>query len=174
MTSKERAALRAQANSLEPLFQVGKGGVNDALIAQTLDAFRSRELLKLKVLLETAPKPPREIAEEIAAKTQSEVVQVVGGSLIFFKENPELHEPKDKEKDNRYEESEPPVCAQKDTRKEARRGEKDRGAPQGGAQFQTQPRYITANFKSTGSKAGAFSPAFLCIGTNREFFVKAY
>lgn len=96
MTSKERAALRAQANSLEPLFQVGKGGVNDALIAQTLDAFRSRELLKLKVLLETAPKPPREIAEEIAAKTQSEVVQVVGGSLIFFKENPELHEPKDK------------------------------------------------------------------------------
>ena len=93
MTSKERAALRAQANSLEPLFQVGKGGVNDALIAQTLDAFRSRELLKLKVLLETAPKPPREIAEEIAAKTQSEVVQVVGGSLIFFKENPELHEP---------------------------------------------------------------------------------
>ena len=98
MTSKERAALRAQANSLEPLFQVGKGGVNDALIVQTLDAFRSRELLKLKVLLETAPKAPREIAEEIAAKTQSEVVQVVGGSLIFFKENPELHEPKDKKK----------------------------------------------------------------------------
>lgn len=99
MTSKERAALRAQANSLEPLFQVGKGGVNDALIAQTLAAFRAPgELLKLKVLLETAPKPPREIAEEIAAKTQSEVVQVVGGSLIFFKENPELHEPKDKKK----------------------------------------------------------------------------
>ena len=42
--------------------------------------------------------PPRVIAEEIAAKTQSEVVQVVGGSLIFFKENPELHEPKDKKK----------------------------------------------------------------------------
>ena len=59
---------------------------------------RSRELLKLKVLLETAPKSPREIAEEIAAKTQSEVVQVVGGSLIFFKENPELHEPKEKKK----------------------------------------------------------------------------
>lgn len=98
MTSKERAALRAQANSLEPLFQVGKGGVNDTLIAQTLDAFRSRELLKLKVLLETAPKSPREIAEEIAARTQSEVVQVVGGSLIFFKENPELHEPKEKKK----------------------------------------------------------------------------
>ena len=84
--------------SMHTNLDIAPGGVNDALIAQTLDAFRSRELLKLKVLLETAPKPPREIAEEIAAKTQSEVVQVVGGSLIFFKENPELHEPKDKKK----------------------------------------------------------------------------
>lgn len=65
MTSKERAALRAQANSLEPLFQVGKGGVNDALIAQTLDAFRSRELLKLKVLLETAPKPRAKLPKRL-------------------------------------------------------------------------------------------------------------
>ena len=98
LTSRQRAGLRKLAAMQDTIFQVGKGGVNDALIAQTLDAFRSRELLKLKVLLETAPKPPREIAEEIAAKTQSEVVQVVGGSLIFFKENPELHEPKDKKK----------------------------------------------------------------------------
>mgnify|MGYP001026805653 FL=1 len=98
ITSKQRAQLRGLAMQQDTIIQVGKGGVNDALIAQTLDAFRSRELLKLKVLLETAPKPPREIAEEIAAKTQSEVVQVVGGSLIFFKENPELHEPKDKKK----------------------------------------------------------------------------
>ena len=96
MTSKERAALRAQANKLEPLFQVGKGGVNDALIAQTLDAFRSRELLKLKVLLETAPKSAREIAEEIAQATGSEVVQVIGGSMIFYKENLELRNPQNK------------------------------------------------------------------------------
>lgn len=94
MTSKERAELRGQANTLEPLFQVGKGGVSDAVIAQTLEAFNTRELIKLKVLLETAPETPREIAEKIAVGTGSEVVQVIGGSMIFYKENPELREGK--------------------------------------------------------------------------------
>lgn len=51
MTGKERAALRAQANGLVPLFQVGKGGISDALIKQTDDALEARELIKLKVLL---------------------------------------------------------------------------------------------------------------------------
>ena len=92
MTSKRRAELRGQANTLEPLFQVGKGGVSDALIVQTADALRVHELIKLKVLLESAPDTPRNIAEEIAAKTDSQVVQVIGGSMIFYKENPELRE----------------------------------------------------------------------------------
>lgn len=92
MTSKRRAELRGQANTLEPLFQVGKGGVSDALIAQTADALRVHELIKLKVLLESAPDTPRNIAEEIAAKTDSQVVQVIGGAMIFYKENPELRE----------------------------------------------------------------------------------
>lgn len=92
MTSKRRAELRGQANSLEPLFQVGKGGVSDALIAQTVDALKAHELIKLKVLLESAPDTPRNIAEDIAAKTGSQVVQVIGGAMIFYKENPELRQ----------------------------------------------------------------------------------
>jgi len=91
MNSKERAELRAQANTLPVLFQVGKGGVSDALIAQTLDAFRTRELVKLKALLETVPEPPRALAEQIAARCGAELVHVVGGSMLFYKENPELH-----------------------------------------------------------------------------------
>lgn len=99
MTSKRRAELRGQANRLEPLFQVGKGGISDALIAQTNDALRVHELIKLKVLLESAPETPREIAEKLAAATGSQVVQVIGGSMIFYKENPELQaEKKSKEK----------------------------------------------------------------------------
>ena len=100
MTSKERAALRAKSNSLEPLFQVGKGGINDALIAQTDDALRARELIKLKVLLETCPKPPKEIANEIASATGADVVSVVGGSMIFYRYSEELHK-KEKEKRDR-------------------------------------------------------------------------
>lgn len=93
MTSKERALLRAQANSLEPLFQIGKGGMSDALIEQTADALRKRELIKLKVLLESAPESPREFADKLAEATGSDVVQVVGGSIVLYKENPD----KDKE-----------------------------------------------------------------------------
>jgi len=90
MTSKERAQLRGQANTLQAMFQVGKEGVTPAVASQMLEAFHTRELLKGKVLLENCPQSPREAAEALAAMTDSEVVQVVGGSMVFFKVNPEL------------------------------------------------------------------------------------
>lgn len=90
MTSKRRAELRGMANRLEPLFHVGKSGVTPAVIAQTNEVFNTRELIKLKVLLESAPEKPREIAEKIASETDSQVVQVIGGSIILYKENPDI------------------------------------------------------------------------------------
>ncbi len=98
MTGKERAQLRAQANGLEPLFQIGKGGISDALIAQTADALRKRELIKLKVLLESAPESPREFADKLAEATGSEVIQVIGGSIVFYKENPDKDKKETKKK----------------------------------------------------------------------------
>ena len=92
MTGKERAAFRAQANHLEPLFQVGKGGMSDALIKQTDDALRARELIKVKVLLESSPITPRETADELAAATGAEVIQVIGGVIVLYRESPELKE----------------------------------------------------------------------------------
>jgi len=90
MTSKERASLRGQANTLQAVIQVGKEGVTPAVAGQMLEALRTRELLKGKVLLESCPQAPREAAEALAALTGSQVVQVVGGSMVFYKENPEL------------------------------------------------------------------------------------
>ena len=96
MTSKERAALRAQANGLEVLFQVGKGGVGDTLVSQTDDALRARELIKLRVLTESSPLSAREAAEALAAQTGAEVVQVIGGVMVLYRYNPELHKPEKK------------------------------------------------------------------------------
>ncbi len=90
MTGKERAAFRAQANHLEPLFQIGKGGMSDALIKQTDDALKARELIKVKVLLESSPITPRETADELAKATGAEVIQVIGGVIVLYRESPEL------------------------------------------------------------------------------------
>lgn len=87
MTSKERARLRAEANGLDPIFQIGKEGVTDAVIAQIEDTFNTRELFKIRVHLETSPEGPKEIATKIAEATRCEIVQVIGGTIVVFRIN---------------------------------------------------------------------------------------
>ena len=87
MTSKERARLRAEANGLDPIFQIGKEGVTDAVIAQIEDTFNTRELFKIKVHLETSPEGPKEIAAKIAEATGCQVIQVIGGTIVVFRIN---------------------------------------------------------------------------------------
>lgn len=85
MTSKQRAYLRGLANAMEPILHAGKGGISDAMIKQADDALEARELIKGKVL-ETAPATAREVAEEIAAKVNAEVVQVIGRTFVLFRQ----------------------------------------------------------------------------------------
>lgn len=87
LTSKQRAALRGIAAEYDTIFQVGKGGVSEALISQVSDALRKRELIKLRVL-DNSGYTSREAAEEIAGKTGAEVVQVIGSRFVLFKRNP--------------------------------------------------------------------------------------
>ena len=70
MTSKQRAYLRGLANTIEAIFQIGKGGLSDNLITQLSDALEARELIKISVL-ETA--------------TNSTVVQVVGNKITLYR-----------------------------------------------------------------------------------------
>lgn len=86
LTSKQRALLRGIASSYETIFQVGKGGVSENLIQQVSDALRKRELIKLRVL-DNSEYSAREAADEIASKTDSEVVQVIGSKFVLFKRN---------------------------------------------------------------------------------------
>ena len=94
MTGKERAEKRAEANTLEPLFQIGKGGVTDAVAQQLEDVFNTRELVKIKVHLESCPITPREAADALAEKSGCDVIQVIGGVIVLYRYNKELHEPK--------------------------------------------------------------------------------
>lgn len=85
MNSKERAALRAAANPLEPIFQIGKEGISENLISQLDDALDARELLKIRVHLETSPKKPRELADELHSLLGAEVIQVIGGVIVLYR-----------------------------------------------------------------------------------------
>ena len=87
LTSKQRALLRGIASTYETIFQVGKGGISENLIQQVEDALRKRELIKLRVL-DNSEYSAREAAEEIAEKTKSDVVQVIGSKFVLFKRNP--------------------------------------------------------------------------------------
>lgn len=86
LTSKQRATLRGLANPIETILQVGKGGINDALIKQVNDALTARELIKMRVL-DNSPEPLREIAQKLAESTNSEVVQTIGTRFVLYRRN---------------------------------------------------------------------------------------
>lgn len=88
LNSRQRAQLRGMANTMETIFQVGKGGINDQLIKQVSEALEARELIKLRVL-ETSPITSREAAEEIASAAGADVVQVIGYRFVLYKESKE-------------------------------------------------------------------------------------
>jgi RNA-binding protein len=88
LTSKQRAYLRSLANTIETIIYVGKGGMNDQIIKQVDDALTARELIKGKCL-ENSPLSPREAADLIAPKTNSDVVQVIGSKFVLYRPNPD-------------------------------------------------------------------------------------
>ena len=84
MNSKDRAYLRSLANSIEPIFQVGKSGVNNNLIKQVDDALEARELIKITVL-ETAPENATEVSKKLANDTNSVELQVLGRKITLYR-----------------------------------------------------------------------------------------
>ena len=85
MTSKQRAYLRGLANTMTPIFQVGKNGVSDNLIEQLSDALEARELIKINVL-ENSDYEARELGNLLAEKTNSILVQTVGNKITLFRQ----------------------------------------------------------------------------------------
>lgn len=84
LTSKERAELRAQANTLDTTLMVGKGGVTEAVIAEAETQLEARELVKGKVL-EGAMMTPREVSDEICEATGADGVAVIGTKFVIYR-----------------------------------------------------------------------------------------
>ncbi len=86
MTSKERAALRALANTYETILYVGKNGIGDEVIKQADDALNKREMIKGKVH-ETCEMNAREVCTELCEKLDAEPVQVIGTRFVIYRQN---------------------------------------------------------------------------------------
>ena len=84
LTSKERAELRSQANTLDTTLMVGKGGVTDTVIAEAETQLTARELVKGKVL-EGAMMTPREVSDAICEATGADGVAVIGTKFVIYR-----------------------------------------------------------------------------------------
>ena len=85
MTSKQRSYLKGLAMNLDPIFQIGKSSVTPELTAAIAEALEARELIKITVL-KNCLDDGRSIAEVLAERTRSEVVQVIGKKIVLYKE----------------------------------------------------------------------------------------
>lgn len=88
ISSKQRSFLRGLANPLEPIFQIGKGGLGENMVQALSDALTARELIKVRVL-KNIMDDPRTVAAELAEATNAEVIQVIGQNIILYRRNPE-------------------------------------------------------------------------------------
>lgn len=88
LTGKQRRHLRALAHELKPLVQVGKGGIDDGLVAAVDQALADHELIKVKVG-EGAGLDRHDAADALAARTRSEVAQVLGNIVVLYRPDPE-------------------------------------------------------------------------------------
>ncbi len=83
-TSKERSNLRSMAQTIQPVTQIGKGGISENLLTSLSEALEARELIKVSVL-NNNDEDPKEIAVEIAQKLGAEVVTVTGKKIVLYR-----------------------------------------------------------------------------------------
>ena len=84
MTSKQRAYLKSFAMTMDPIFQIGKSSLTPENTAAIAEALEARELIKVSVL-QNCMDDPNEIAQVVAERTRSQVVQVIGKKIVLYK-----------------------------------------------------------------------------------------
>ena len=84
LTGKQRRHLRALGHHLDPVVQVGQDGVSDAVVGQADAQLDAHELIKVKIG-ESSPQDRHEAADMLAARTQSQVAQVLGRTVLLYR-----------------------------------------------------------------------------------------
>ena len=85
MTTKQRAYLKGLAMTMDPIFQIGKASLTPENTKAIAEALEARELIKISVL-QNCMDDPKELAETLAQRTRSEVVQVIGKKIVLYRE----------------------------------------------------------------------------------------
>ncbi len=96
LIGKQRAYLRSLANDMQPIFQIGKNGIEESFLKQVVDALEARELIKIKVL-ENSGFTAREASDFICSQIKCEGVQAIGSKLVLYKrssKNPKIQIPR--------------------------------------------------------------------------------
>lgn len=86
LQKKQLQFLKKEAHHIKPIFQVGKGGVNDDMIKQIGQAVDKRELIKI-ALLQNAIETPEEVARVIKEQLPVEIVQIIGHTIVLYQES---------------------------------------------------------------------------------------
>ena len=85
LTGKEKRSLRAEGHHLKPEVNVGKEGITSGVVQNVMNTFNTKELVKVKVL-EKCPLQAQEVAERLARETDSTIIQVLGRTILLYKE----------------------------------------------------------------------------------------
>lgn len=92
LTSKQRSYLKSLAQKIDAIFQIGKNGLTPEVTEAVGLALEARELVKISVL-QNCLEDPRDMAERLAERTHSVVVQVIGKKIVLYKpakKNPKI------------------------------------------------------------------------------------
>lgn len=88
LTGKQKRYLRALGSALDPVVQIGKGGLSEALLISTQEVIGARELIKVRVL-KNCMEEPKDAIGELADAVEATLVQVIGRNGLLYKKHPE-------------------------------------------------------------------------------------
>ena len=91
LTGKQKRYLRSLAHNIDPIFQIGKAGIDDNMISQIDETLENRELIKIHILQNNFD-DKNDLAQTLSQATNSEVVQVIGSMIIIYRESQENKE----------------------------------------------------------------------------------